>query len=70
LIRYAIGAAYDSRPHPLIHHADLPEYFANRAKAYLDIEMDRPSLATLQGIAILSAHEGGQARDSRGKNSF
>jgi hypothetical protein len=66
MIRFAIGAAYASTPHPLIH-TDVPEFFASRAKVYLDIEMDSPTLATLQGLIILSAHEAGQARDSRGR---
>lgn len=45
------------------------EFFAFRAKTYLEIEMDSPSLAVVQALLVLSSHEAAQMRDSRGKRS-
>jgi hypothetical protein len=62
--RCAIGAALDTRNHP-----DLPvplsEFFAKRAKVLLELELDEPQVATVQGLAILSSHEAGSMRDTR-----
>lgn len=44
----------------------LPEFFATRAKAVLESELNRPRIATAQGLAILSAHETAATRDTRG----
>ncbi|KIW35020.1 uncharacterized protein PV07_01747 [Cladophialophora immunda] len=60
-----IGAAYATRKHPAIKD-DPAEFFAHRAKVLLDIEMDSPSVATIQALVTLSAHEAAYARDSRG----
>jgi len=64
--RLAIGATFDPDGHPDI--PDKPaEFFAFRAKALLEIEMDKPTLSTLQAVLVLSAHEGANGRDSRGR---
>lgn len=51
-------------------HPDIPgsadEFFGFRTKAYLDIEIDSPTLATAQALLILSALEAAHSRDSRG----
>ncbi|TDZ68175.1 Nitrogen assimilation transcription factor nit-4 [Colletotrichum trifolii] len=61
----AVGAAFDTRI-----HTDLPtplsELFASRAKTLLDIEMERPRIATVQALSILSSHEAALTRDSQG----
>jgi hypothetical protein len=44
----------------------MAEFFASRAKALLDVEMDSPSVATVQALVLLSAHEAAFTRDARG----
>jgi Fungal specific transcription factor domain len=63
--RCAIGAAFSDRvvrdlPRP------LAEFFALRAKALLDIEMDSPTVVTVQALVLMSTHEAAFARDARG----
>ncbi|OAL22856.1 hypothetical protein AYO22_06764 [Fonsecaea multimorphosa] len=60
----AVGASYSNRRLPDVD--DPPEFFASRAKVLLEIEMDSPSMATVQALGTLSAHEAAYARDSRG----
>lgn len=64
LSRCAIGATFESRT-----NSDLPkplsEYFASRAKAILEIELDEPQVATVQGLAVLSSYEAAATRDTR-----
>lgn len=43
-----------------------PEFFSARAKALLDVEMDSPSVATVQALVIMSATEAAFTRDARG----
>lgn len=43
----------------------MPEYFASRAKAILEIELDEPQVATVQGLAVLSSYEAAATRDTR-----
>ncbi|KAL7946984.1 fungal-specific transcription factor domain-containing protein [Trichoderma barbatum] len=43
-----------------------PEFFSARAKALLDVEMDSPSVATVQALVIMSASEAAFTRDARG----
>ncbi|RFU25165.1 hypothetical protein B7463_g11171, partial [Scytalidium lignicola] len=49
---------------------DLPqgagEFYNSRAKVLLDIEMDCPSIATVQALVIMSALEAAATRDARG----
>lgn len=64
-MRCAIGVAFSDRvisdlPQP------LAEFFAFRAKALLDIEMDSPTVVTVQALVLMSAHEAAFARDARG----
>ncbi|KFY09392.1 hypothetical protein V491_08223 [Pseudogymnoascus sp. VKM F-3775] len=42
------------------------EFFNSRAKLLLQIEMDSPSIATVQALVIMSATEAACTRDSRG----
>lgn len=42
------------------------EFFSLRAKALLDIEMDIPTIATVQALVIMSATEAAFTRDARG----
>lgn len=44
----------------------LADFFATRAKSLLDLELDDPSLSTVQALAILSTHEGAATHDTRG----
>lgn len=60
-----IGSAYTDRSHPNIQ-GSVDEFFALRAKAYIDIEMDSPSIATAQTMLIMSSHEAAHTRESRG----
>jgi hypothetical protein len=60
-----VGCAYTDRSHPSISES-ADEFFALRAKAYLDIEIDSPTIATAQALLILSSHEAAQTRESRG----
>ncbi|KAJ4371272.1 hypothetical protein N0V83_004489 [Neocucurbitaria cava] len=61
-------AAFDTRHHPsfVTFPRHLAEFFADRAKALIDIELDCPCVATVQAVAVLSSHEVGSKRDSRG----
>ncbi|EHY53079.1 hypothetical protein HRR83_006080 [Exophiala dermatitidis] len=62
---FCVGSAYTDRSHPAIKEA-ADEFFAFRTKAYLEIEMDSPTIATAQAVLILSSHEAAHARESRG----
>jgi hypothetical protein len=43
-----------------------PEFFSARAKVLLEIEMDGPTVATVQALVIMSALEAAYTRDARG----
>jgi hypothetical protein len=49
---------------------DLPQpacdFFVQRAKVWLDVELSHPRVATVQAMAILSSYEGAVGRDTRG----
>ncbi|KAF9888088.1 hypothetical protein FE257_009353 [Aspergillus nanangensis] len=64
----AIGSAFEARYHPtfITFPKSLSEFFADRAKALLEIELDSPCVATVQALVILSFHEGSSNRDARG----
>lgn len=49
-----------------VSHIPGPEFFSARAKALLDVEMDSPSVATVQALVIMSATEAAFTRDARG----
>ncbi|RDW93348.1 transcription factor domain-containing protein [Aspergillus mulundensis] len=64
----SIGSAFEARYHPtfITFPKSLSEFFADRAKALLEIELDSPCVATVQALVILSCHEGASNRDARG----
>ncbi|KAJ5089914.1 hypothetical protein N7532_008598 [Penicillium argentinense] len=64
----AIGSAFEARYHPtfITFPKSLAEFFADRAKALLEIELDTPCVATVQALVLLSCHEGASNRDARG----
>ncbi|KAL2866650.1 transcription factor domain-containing protein [Aspergillus lucknowensis] len=64
----AVGSAFEARYHPtfITFPKSLSEFFADRAKALLEIELDSPCVATVQALAILSCQEGASNRDARG----
>ncbi|KAK3942515.1 fungal-specific transcription factor domain-containing protein [Diplogelasinospora grovesii] len=64
----ALGAAFDARHHPafVTFPRSLADFFADRAKALLEIELDSPCVATIQTLVLLSAHDIGCGRDARG----
>lgn len=64
-LRCAIGASLAanedlSLPEP------ASEFFSARAKALLEIEMDSPTVATVQALVVMSASEAAFTRDARG----
>lgn len=64
----ALGAAYEPRYHPefLTFPRSLAEFFGDRAKLLLELELDSPSIATVQALVIVSNHEAYCKRDTRG----
>ncbi|KAI5275950.1 hypothetical protein E4T47_01055 [Aureobasidium subglaciale] len=60
----AVGAALESDRHPSLP-APLSEFFAKRARALLEVELDEPRVATVQGLAIMSCHEASFMHDTR-----
>lgn len=66
--RCALGAAFEARYHPtfITFPKSLSEFFADRAKTLLEIELDSPCVATVQALVILSSHEAASNRDARG----
>ncbi|OAL34833.1 hypothetical protein AYO20_05793 [Fonsecaea nubica] len=61
----SVGATLTTRTYP--HLPDpLSDFFATRAKLLLELEMDAPTLSTVQSLAILSAVEASLTRDARG----
>lgn len=63
----AMGSLYSTRRCDKLPRLSGPEFFSRRAKALLDLEMDSPTIATLQALLTLSSFELSQARDSRGR---
>lgn len=64
----ALGAAYEPRYHPefLTFPRSLAEFFGDRAKLLLELELDSPTIATIQALVIVSNHEASCKRDTRG----
>ncbi|KAJ8128012.1 hypothetical protein O1611_g5624 [Lasiodiplodia mahajangana] len=64
----ALGAAFETRYHPtfITFPRSLSDFFADRAKALLDIELDSPCPATVQALVVISGHDIGCKRDARG----
>lgn len=69
-LKYAIltlGSAYSRGNHPSAPRGcRSAEHFALCARAAIDAEMDSPTLATVQALLVLLAHEAGEGHDSRG----
>ncbi|KAH8691881.1 fungal-specific transcription factor domain-containing protein [Talaromyces proteolyticus] len=61
----AVGVAFTTRIIPELP-SPMAEFFSSRAKALLEVEMDRPSVSTVQALVVLSAHEAAFTRDARG----
>ncbi|KAK5194966.1 hypothetical protein LTR92_005096 [Exophiala xenobiotica] len=61
----AIGALYSARQHSAIQES-ASDLFGARTRLYLEVEMDRPTIATTQAATILSAFESANGHDSRG----
>ncbi|KAJ5285519.1 hypothetical protein N7524_000825 [Penicillium chrysogenum] len=64
----SLGAAFETRYHPsfVTFPKSLGEFFGDRAKELLEIELDSPCVATVQALVILSSHEIGVGSDTRG----
>ncbi|RAK98063.1 Zn(II)2Cys6 transcription factor [Aspergillus ibericus CBS 121593] len=64
----ALGAAYEPKYHPdfVTFPRSLAEYFGDRAKLLVELELDTPSIATIQALVLLSTHEASCTRDTRG----
>ncbi|KAJ5278857.1 fungal-specific transcription factor domain-containing protein [Penicillium angulare] len=63
-----LGAAFEARYHPtfITYPKSLSDFFADRAKILLEIELDSPTVATVQAMVVLSGHDIGCRRDARG----
>lgn len=63
-----MGAAYEPRYHPnlVTYPRPLSQFFGDRSKALLELEIENPSLATIQTLVIISNYEASGARDTRG----
>jgi hypothetical protein len=64
----ALGAAFEPRYHPsfVTFPRSLADFFADRAKTLIEIELDCPSVATVQAMVVISGHDIGCKRDARG----
>lgn len=65
--RCAIGASHVAKYHPSLvtFPRPLSEFFADRAKVLLEIELDSPCVSTVQALLLLSSHEAGFVRTAR-----
>lgn len=63
-----MGASFESRYHPLLvtYPMTLASFFGQKAKVLLETELDSPTVAIAQALAILSQHEKACMRDARG----
>jgi hypothetical protein len=68
----AILSAGSTLESGLASHAQIPkpyrpaEFFALRARALIDNELETSNMATLQAILVMSQHEAAEGRESRG----
>ena len=72
-----MGAAYEPKYHPdlVTFPRSLSQFFGDRAKALLELEIENPSLATIQALVVYSNYEASGTRDTRswlysGKSDF
>ena len=65
--RCAIGASHETRYHSRIvtFPRTLAEFFAERSKVLLEIELDSPCVSTVQALLLLSSYEAGVQRTAR-----
>jgi hypothetical protein len=63
-----VGAAFEARYHPtfVTFPKSLITFFIDRARAFLEEELDDPTVATNQALVVLSCHEAGNGNKSRG----
>lgn len=68
LSRCALGASFETRYHPdfVTFPKSLVDFFGDRAKALLEVELDSPCVATVQSLVICSSLEVGSGREARG----
>ncbi|KAL4912391.1 fungal-specific transcription factor domain-containing protein [Aspergillus aurantiobrunneus] len=64
----ALGASFETRYHPnfITFPKSLVDFFGDRAKALLEVELDSPCVATVQALVICSSLEVGSGREARG----
>ncbi|KAL6236668.1 hypothetical protein BDW75DRAFT_239029 [Aspergillus navahoensis] len=64
----ALGASFEARYHPdfVTFPKSLVDFFGDRAKALLEVELDCPCVATVQALVICSSLEVGSGREARG----
>ena len=63
----AIGASYEGRYNKslITFPKSVAEFFADRSKVLLEIELDSPCVSTVQALLLLSSHEAACGRDVR-----
>ncbi|KAL4909505.1 hypothetical protein BDW74DRAFT_174707 [Aspergillus multicolor] len=64
----ALGASFETRYHPdfVTFPKSLVDFFGDRAKALLEVELDYACIATVQALVICSSLEVGSGREARG----
>ncbi|KAL4807863.1 fungal-specific transcription factor domain-containing protein [Aspergillus unguis] len=64
----ALGASYETRYHPnfVTFPKSLVDFFEDRARALLEVEIDCACVATVQALVICSSLEVGNGREARG----
>lgn len=67
LHRCAIGSSHETRYHSRLvtFPRTVSEFFAERSKILLEIELDSPSVSTVQALLLLSSYEAGVQRTAR-----
>ncbi|KAJ9197338.1 transcriptional regulator family: Fungal Specific TF [Paecilomyces variotii] len=63
-----VWSAFETRFHQdfVTFPKTLVDFFGDRAKAFLELELDCPCVTTVQAVVILSCHEIGNGIDARG----
>ncbi|RDW91790.1 hypothetical protein BP5796_01184 [Coleophoma crateriformis] len=63
----AIGAAFEGRYHQsfITFPKPLADFFAERSRLLLELELDSPCVATVQALLLLSSHEAACGRETR-----
>lgn len=63
--RCSWGALFSDKEFPGLPNP-LHDFFISRARALLERDIDNPTIATVQALAIMSGSEASRSRDSRG----